>query len=913
MKNLALMNNPAKNVKNGPADPQDAATPMMAQYLAIHAAHPDCLLFYRMGDFYELFFDDAIKAAAALDITLTRRGKHEGEDIPMAGVPVHAAESYLARLIKAGFKVAVCEQTEDPAEAKKRGAKSVVAREVVRLVTPGTLTEETLLDARRHNYLAVLVAVGSGMAVAYADMSTGSFMSMETSPDHLSADLAQLAPGELLVAAKLLDDPELRRLLDGMADVVSPLPLGSWDSLGGERRLKALYGVASLDAFGDFSRAELAAFDALLDYLESTQKGRMPRLRPPGQRARGSVMLIDAATRRSLELARTLAGESKGSLIATIDCTITGAGARAQAARLAAPLTDLALIEQRLDAVDHCVKASDLRADLRANLRSAPDLERALSRLMLDRGTPRDLAAVRDVLRVAADVCDRLDRGGAADGGLDDHGLPVLLDRAQKALTGHAALEDLLGRALVAEPPALARDGGFITKGYDAALDEVRTLRDESRRLIAGLEADYRRDTGLNALKIKHNNVLGYHIDVPAKAADLLMQPPHAQRFIHRQTLANAVRFSTTELAGLAAEINQAGDRALAMEQQMFDELVARIADHWHELMACAQALAEIDVSAALAERAVIDRWARPKISEDRAFDIRGGRHPVVEAALRKEDGGPFIANDCDLGPDQRLWLVTGPNMAGKSTFLRQNALIAILAQAGSFVPAEAAHIGIVDRLFSRVGASDDLAQGRSTFMVEMVETAAILNQATDRSLVILDEIGRGTATFDGLSIAWAAVEHLHDVNRARALFATHYHEMSALKARLSSLALRSMRVKEWRGDVVFLHEVTMGAADRSYGIQVASLAGLPKAVINRARQVLDDLEASGEGARTRGALGDLPLFERSAASPATPAPKDEAASAVLDAVRASNPDELTPKQAHDLVYHLKSLSQGPY
>ncbi|GER05910.1 DNA mismatch repair protein MutS [Iodidimonas muriae] len=881
-----------------------APTPMMAQYLSIKAEYPDCLLFYRMGDFYELFFDDAVQASGALDITLTKRGKHEGDDIPMAGVPVHAADSYLARLIRAGFRVAVCEQTEDPAEAKKRGAKSVVKREVVRLVTPGTLTEDTLLDARRHNYLTVLVKAGGTLALAWADMSTGALTSMPTTEDLVSADLAQIAPGELLVASGLMDDPVLDVALAAFSDVLTPLEKNQSDSARGERRLCSLFDVAVLDAFGDFSRAELAAYDALIGYLEETQKGRLPRLLAPSQLPRGASMLIDGATRRSLELTRTMAGEAKGSLIATIDRTVTGPGARALAARLSAPLTDEAAINGRLSAIDYFVEDGAVRADLRQALRHAPDLERALSRLTIGRGTPRDLAMVRDALNVAADVRDLL----AQKDGFS--GLPDALALDHAALGGHQALIEELSRALVAEPPALLRDGGFIAKGYDAALDECRTLRDESRRLIAALETRYRQETGISGLKIKHNNVLGYHIDLSAKAADALMKPPLAERFIHRQTLANSVRFSTPELAELASKITQAGDRALAMEQDLFDRLLAYISDAWAALSQTAQALAVFDVSAALAEVAVTERWTRPEITADCAFDIVGGRHPVVEAALRKADEGPFVANDCDLGPETRLWLITGPNMAGKSTFLRQNALIAILAQSGSYVPAQAARIGIVDRLFSRVGASDDLAQGRSTFMVEMVETAAILNQATERSLVILDEIGRGTATFDGLSIAWAAVEHLYEKNRARALFATHYHELSTLKERLPKMALRSMRVKEWQGDVVFLHEVAHGAADRSYGIQVAKLAGLPASVVARARQVLAELEAQGHGAPVRGVLGDLPLFQmadRLSDEAGSAVPADPVREALLDI----NPDELSPKQAHDLIYHLKTLSDG--
>ena len=881
------------------------ATPVMAQYLAIKARHPDSLLFYRMGDFYELFFDDAKAAAATLDIALTKRGQYKGGDIPMAGVPVHAAEAYLARLIRAGHKVAVCEQLEDPAEAKTRGAKAVVRRDVVRLVTPGTLSEDSLLDARRNNYLAALTKTRDMLALAWTDMSTGALSSLATTPATLNADLARLNPGELLLAPAAAEDDDLRAALAAFDLAATPLPPDTADSLRGESRLKRLFGVETLSGFGDFSRAELAGFDAILGYLEETQKGRLPRLTRPVREDAGAVMIIDAATRRNLELTRTMAGERKGSLLETLDRTVTGGGARLLTARITAPLRSPAAIAERQQSIARLLEDPPLREKLRSLLRGAPDLERSLSRLSLERGGPRDLTAVRDALATASALRDAFrSRTG------EINRLGKELTAAVDSLAGHDALADTLTRALVAEPPIMARDGGFIARGYDASLDETRALRDESRRLIAGLEARYRNETGITGLKIRHNNMLGYHIDVSAKAAEPLMRPPLNATYIHRQTLANNVRFSTAELADLASRIGEAGDRGLALEQRLFDRLVASILESWETLAALARGLATVDVAAALAERAAEGRWTRPQLREGTDFRIARGRHPVVEAALERAGDGPFVANDCDLSDGQRLWLVTGPNMAGKSTFLRQAALIAILAQAGSFVPTEAAEIGAVDRVFSRIGASDDLAQGRSTFMTEMVETAAILNQATDRSLVILDEIGRGTATFDGLSIAWAAVEHLHDVNRARALFATHYHELAALKERLDNLALRAMRVKEWQGEVVFLHEVGPGAADRSYGIQVARLAGLPDAVTARARQILAELESGGQAERLTAVVNDLPLFEAMTQGVA-PAETQAQSTPALDALAEADPDALTPKAALELVYRLKALLRG--
>ena len=885
---------------------------MMAQYLEIKRAWPDALLFYRMGDFYELFFDDAVAASGALDIALTKRGKHLGEDIPMCGVPVHSHEAYLERLIRKGFKVAVCEQTEDPAEAKKRGGKSVVARAVRRLVTPGTLTEDTLLDARAHNYLAAVAKTGSedDLGLAWADVSTGEFAVTSVSPAGLGAELARLSPGELLVAEGFAADESLTHA----GATLTLLPPARFDSGNAERRLKGHFAVSALDGFGAFSRAELGAMGALLDYIELTQVGRMPALAAPRRVASADTMAIDAATRANLELVRTLQGDTAGSLLAVIDRTVTGAGARELGRRLAAPLTDPAAINRRLDAVEWLLDARDVRRDLRAALKSAPDIARALSRLSLGRGGPRDLAAVRDGLAAAHELCGALD---AAPPSL----LPLPDEIAHECAAMDKAalpLKERLAVMLAGELPLIARDGGFIARGASAELDETRSLRDDARKLIAGLQAKYAEETGIAALKIRHNNVLGYYIEVPPRHGEKLTQPPFSGTYIHRQTMANAMRFTTPELASLASRIAEAAGRAVEIELALFEDLVAAALAEAKVLSRVAEALAALDVAAALAELAAECRHVRPLVDASLAFRVVAGRHPVVEAALAKT-GEPFVPNDCDLSAEQSgmsqgaasrsdmpksLWLLTGPNMAGKSTFLRQNALIAIMAQMGAFVPADEAHIGVVDRLFSRVGAADDLARGRSTFMVEMVETAAILNQAGPRSLVILDEIGRGTATFDGLSIAWAAVEHLHDVNRSRALFATHYHELTVLAEKLESLANATMKVKEWKGDVVFLHEVGPGAADRSYGIQVAKLAGLPSAVIARAQSVLSALEKGNDREARAKLIDDLPLFSATA-RPEAPQAEE---SAVEKELMNLNPDELTPKAALELIYRLKGL-----
>ena len=877
-----------------PAD----ATPMMRQYLAIKAAHPDHLVFYRMGDFYELFFDDAVKASAALDIALTKRGQHLGEDIKMCGVPVHSHEAYLSRLIRQGFKVAVCEQIEDPAEAKKRGAKSVVERGVVRVITPGTLTEDALLDARSHNYLAALSEAQGELALGWLDLSTADFAAQPLQAGQLAAALARLAPGELLVPDRLLAREPLKTILEEWNSVLTPLPSARFDSDNARKRLQSAFNVAALDSYGSFSRAEVAACGALLDYVELTQAGKRPALAPPRRERADGTMEIDPATRRNLELVKSLDGRRDGSLLATIDRTLTGLGARLLAERIAAPLTERVEIERRLDLVQLFVERPAVRERVRETLRRTPDIERALQRLSVGRGGPRDLAALRDGLESGEALAASLKAEPEALAPL-----PAPLAEIVVACSNHGAIVAALAEALADEPPLLVRDGGFVRQGYRAELDEQRTLRDDSRKTVAALEAKYRAAAGVATLKIRHNNMIGYHIEVTATHADKL--DVAALGFTRRQSMSNATRYSTAELADLETRIGRAADQALAIELAIFDELVAKVMAVSAAIAAAGRALAALDVASALAELAVSSNYVRPVLADDPSFAIEGGRHPVVEAALSRQGGSGFVPNDCELGTERRLWLLTGPNMAGKSTFLRQNALIAVLAQAGSFVPAKAATIGIVDRLFSRVGAADDLARGRSTFMVEMVETAAILNQATPQSLVILDEIGRGTATFDGLSIAWATLEHLHEVNRCRALFATHYHELGALKERLAALAPYTMRVKEWQNEVVFLHEVAPGAADRSYGIHVAQLAGLPAAVVARAEEVLAVLEKGEQSGAVTRLADDLPLFATAPTRPASGTTKAKE-SEVEKALAGVNPDELSPREALELLYALR-------
>ena len=854
-------------------------TPMMAQYFALKAEAPDCLLFYRMGDFFELFFDDAKVAAAVLDIALTARGEHLGAPIPMCGVPVHAMEAYLARLIKAGHRVAIAEQTESPAAAKARGSKSIVSRGIVRVVTAGTLTEESLLEARAANWLVAVAPIGDAVGIAAADISTGRFEISETTAAGLDAELARLAAAEIIM-------PE------DFAIAGHARPRSDFDSVAGEARIKRVFGLATLDGFGGLTRAQIAAAGGLLAYLEHAGKGTLPFLCAPVKRAASDHMLIDAATRESLELVRSANGSRTGSLIDALDRTVTPGGARLLASDIGAPLMNRATIQTRLDLVSHYVNNGGARDAMRAALRALPDVARALGRLSAGRGGPRDLGQLRDGLGEARMLRERLSKGGD---------VPPLLAELLPLLDGHGALVDLLSRALVPTPPIDAAQGGYIAEGYDAALDALRSTGGSGRRDIALLEARYRDQTGIAALKIKHNNVLGYHIEVSAKNADPLMAVDSG--FTHRQTLAGVVRFNAPELHELAMSVTQAGAHALAAEAAHLEELTAAALARSSEIAATADALARFDVASALAERAVEGSWCRPALVDDARFDVTAGRHPVVEAALAKS-GARFVANDVMLRPESRLWLVTGPNMGGKSTFLRQNALIAVLAQAGSYVPAESATLGLVDRLFSRVGASDNLARGRSTFMVEMVETAAILAQATERSFIILDEVGRGTSTYDGLAIAWAVVEAVHEINRCRCLFATHYHELTRLAEKLDALSLHHVRAREYKGDLILLHELANGPADRSYGIAVGRLAGLPPAVLARAKAVLLKLEAGRDATGGLAAgLDDLPLF-------AAAMPEPEARDAIHAALDAIDVDALSPRDALDALYELKRLLQ---
>lgn len=860
-------------------------TPMMQQYMQVKEAHPDCLLFYRMGDFYELFFEDALVAAKVLDIALTKRGKHDSQDIPMCGVPHHSSDSYLEKLIRHGHKVAICEQMESPEEAKKRGYKAVVKRDVIRIVTPGTLTEDALLDAKQANYLVAVTRTKKQFGLAWLDMSTGEFITSTTDQEQLSTDLARLNPKELLIAEDLHHDIAYK--LEDWKSRISIQVSSFFEVLKAENRLKHFYQVQTLDGLGAFEPSQIAACGALLEYIDLTQKGTMPHLKAPKLFMSNQIMQIDAATRKNLELTQTLSGEHQHSLFATINRTVTGAGARLLHANITSPLASSDAINKRLDKVAFFVEESDIREQVRDLLSSVPDIERAASRVVLRRGSPRDMGAIRVGLLQAQRLAEYFIV-------LQKEGMPKALLNLSKPVEHIIPLLDKLQKSLRDELPFLAREGGFIREGYHTRLDELDHLCKHSKEKIQSLQEQYRNQTEVASLKVKQNNVIGMYIEVTSQH----QQKMDPEIFMHKQTMASAMRFTTSELQQLEQDLASAAEQMLAIELDIFEQLTKLMSEAIEDITLIAASLAGIDVMSALAHLATEYHYTRPEVDDSLAFTIEGGRHPVVEATLKNQQER-FIANDCNVSESQRLWLLTGPNMAGKSTFLRQNAIIALMAQMGSFVPAAHAHIGVIDRLFSRVGAADDLARGRSTFMVEMVETATILNQATRRSFVILDEIGRGTSTYDGLSIAWATLEYLHNHVQTRALFATHYHELTELPKQLPHLACYCMRVREWEGKVIFMHEVITGAAGSSYGIHVAQLAGLPSAVTERANQLLQELQQKNTVEITSGMQEQLPLF--------THTPKLEVKpSEVEEELKSMDIDALSPRQALDMLYGLK-------
>ncbi|AKK20043.1 DNA mismatch repair protein MutS [Candidatus Liberibacter africanus] len=880
-----------------------SSTPMMRQYIEIKSINPDSLLFYRMGDFYELFFDDACVASRCLGITLTKRGKHLGKDIPMCGVPIHTANHYIQRLIKTGYRIAICEQIESPLEAKKRGNKSLVQRSVVRLVTPGTITEDQLLSPTDSNYLMAVARIRTEWSIAWIDISTGTFKTSKSNRHRLISDIMRIDPREIIFSEKELSHAEYKSLFETLGNIAIAQPNVFFDHSIAERRIADYYNITTVDTFGSFPPVEKTAVAAAISYIKKTQLVDKATIGYPEREDINSTLYIDSAARSNLEILRTLSGNREESLLKTIDYSITGAGGRLFAERIASPLTDSKKINTRLDSIDFFIQNLMLAKSIQKILKSSPDVPRALSRLKIGRGEPKDLAVIRDGIRSGRDILNIL----------LNNNLPEEIRDAVETLK---KLPESLGKILFSmlsdNLPTFKKDGGFLRDGADSTLDETRLLRDQSKRIIASLQCKYAEETKIKNLKIKHNNHLGYFIEVTSSNANILKKTSEpTNRFIHRQTMANLTRFTTLELIDLENRIANAINKALLIELEAFDALSNAIIEKSAELINASQVISIIDVSIALAVLANEQNYCRPIIDNSTKFIVQDGRHPIVEKTLKKKFSKPFIANNCDLSCPKnkncgKIWLITGPNMGGKSTFLRQNALIVIMAQMGSYVPASYANIGIVDKLFSRVGSADNLATGRSTFMVEMIETASILNQATNQSFVILDEIGRGTSTLDGLSIAWATIEYLHETNRCRGLLATHFHELTDLSKSLERLHNATLQVSESKEELIFLHKVIPGIADHSHGIQVGKLAGLPSTVISRAYDILKIFEK-------------LYSHDQKEIHPPkyqiTESQNDisKESSLFIEKIKEINLDELTPLHALKELYSLKEWALEKY
>ncbi len=842
-------------------------SPVMQQYLRIKAQYPDVLLFYRMGDFYELFFEDARKAARLLEITLTARGQSGGEPIPMAGVPVQTLDTYLARAVRKGESVAICEQIGDPAKSK-----GPVERQVVRVVTPGTVTDDALLEARRDTLLAALASSGDHFGLAWLELASGRFHALQAiGLEALAAELERLRPAELLVAENA---PPVARA--GSAGTVRERPPWHFEAGSAERALCEQFGTRDLAGFG-LAHKPLAtgAAGCLLNYVRETQKSALPHLRGIRCEERDEALQLDAATRRNLELDASLSGRTDSTLLGVLDRTATAMGGRELRRWIQRPLRSRAPREHRLKAIEALLDTG-LHQALHSLLRQVGDVERILARVALRSARPRDLAGLRDALGMLPELQRVLD-------GIDS----PLLEQLARESGAHPGVHALLTAAVVATPPALLRDGGVFATGYDADLDELRRISEHSDEALLDLEARERERTGFANLRFGYNRVQGYYIEVSRSQAD---QVP--ADWVRRQTVKNAERYITTELKSFEDKVLGARDRALARERELYEALLDRLIGSLPQLQATAAAVAALDVLATLAECAVALRLTRPQLLDDSRIDIRGGRHLVVEQHL----DGPFVPNDLSLHEGRRMLIVTGPNMGGKSTYMRQAALIVLLAGIGSYVPAESAEIGPVDRIFTRIGAADDLAGGRSTFMVEMTEAANILNNATRDSLVLMDEIGRGTSTYDGLSLAWACARHIGRSVGAFTLFATHYFELTALADELPACANVHLDATEHGEQLVFLHAVKEGPANQSYGLQVARLAGVPKMVIQDARRYLGELERRDHAARPARPQQELDLA----------APRDPVADALIAQIERLDADGLSARDALELVFAFK-------
>lgn len=862
------------------------ATPVMAQWFSLKDQFPDALLFFRMGDFFELFFNDAEAAANALDIALTARGNHGGQPIPMCGVPVGTASNYLARLIKKGFKVAVAEQTESPANRPK-GQKGPLSRDVVRLITPGTLTEDELLQAGQENYVLSIVFSAkhktTKLGVAWIDISTGFFETSSINSSKLNDLLGRINPSEIICSKDIqLNDYENRRTILRDTHTLKTA----------EKELSSLFNVNTFDALGNFNDEEIIAGYELVHYIQKTQAGKLPQLSRPQSQQYETILAIDPATRNSLDILQNSDGDQKFTLFSSVSYTVTAPGARMLANWLSAPLTQIKYIQTRQEGWIYLQQDALLLTTLRKTLKGAPDIARALSRLSLGRGQPRDLASIRNGLEIGRNIAEVLKQFEKETG----RSCSLIQNTSEYLLYGEELLLSL--RAALEENPPLKLEEGFIIKaGYNDELDAYRRLRDNSRQVIASLQEDYKNKYNISTLKIKHHTQLGHIIEVSNTAGNKIQNHPD---LILRQGTANLSRFTTIELNELSGKILEANTLAAEKEKQLFTELIHKTLQE-STLPLLAKSIAIIDVLQSCATLYSKHHWCIPTLTDDTSFELINCRHPVVEAALQHKT--TFTPNSCNLSKNNKIMLLTGPNMAGKSTFLRQVALSVILAQAGLPVPASEAKIGIVDHLFSRVGASDDLAHGRSTFMVEMTESASILNQAGPRSLVVIDEIGRGTSTLDGMAIAWSMLETLHNTIQCRTIFATHFHELVQSTQHLKSCKPFTMKVQEWKGSIIFQYEVIPGAAEHSWGIHVAQLAGVPLPTLKRAQQLLQNLETQYNDPQITLPLSS-PFIEQTPTNQSLPYQYEE----ITEILKMIDPDELTPKKSLNILYKLKKL-----
>lgn len=863
-------------------------TPMMEQYLTIKNKHKDALLFYRMGDFYELFFEDAIAASKALDITLTKRGKTNGMDIPMCGVPFHSADNYLPKLIKKGFNVAVCEQTETIEEAKSNLKKGPLKREVVRIISPGTLTEDNLLDRNANNFLGAISDVNGSISISWVDVSTGCFKSRNLQKENnqkqlLTNLLLRMNFSEILVS----DAMELNIISEEWHSIIKKQSSSLFHYSSCLQQICSYFSIMSLEGIGKFSDGEVIASGVLLSYLKLTQCGKLPILSMIKNESENNFLEIDYFTQKSLEILSNLSGETKGSLITSLDETKTAGGARLLKQRITEPFYKVVEIEKRYNLINWFLNNDIDIFKLQNNLENIPDIERSLSRISLLRGSPKDLSVlcngllnVKQIYEIIILFKDRLNQA------------PLLNNILNQISVDYSLFEDIKN-SLKKDLPLSTKEGGFIRDGYDDNLDKLRNLRNNELEEITKLQNKYSDLTNVNSLKIKYNRMLGYHIEVRAVHDKALRDK---DIFIHRQTTAQTSRFTTIELNEAENQLINSYDKSISIEMDIFKNFTNQIINEGKKILDIASAISELDIGIMVVKQSKDRDYVCPKILENKTLEIIEGRHPVVETQMKLSENS-FISNDCILNKDDFLWLITGPNMAGKSTYLRQNALIVIMAQAGLFVPAKEANIGVFDKIFSRVGASDDLAKGQSTFMIEMIETSLILNTASEKSLVILDEIGRGTATFDGLAIAWSVLDYLHNKIKPRTLFATHYHELTSLKEDLNHLSCHKMSIKEWNNSIIFMHKIIEGEADKSYGIHVAQLAGLPFEVIKKATQLLSKLENNKDNSylkKSDNLDGNYSNINES-----------QSFFKEFDNI---NVDNISPREALDILYKLKLL-----